>query len=179
MSLFAATLITALVLLSLGLSLLSNSSIVSSSIKSFPRSLPATVVLFGSASALFLYRVWHLSAADMGEFRGLLFIFFSLVSLLSFIYVPDFLAVRGLAALTLLFAGPLLDTAYMHYELPQRLTLVSFVYLLILLALWLGAQPFRMRDFIEWLFSTSSRPRVVGACASAYGLVLLIVSFTY
>jgi hypothetical protein len=179
MSLFFTTLSTGLALFTLGLALLSNHSIIVSSLKGFPRSTTATVMLFGTAAIWFLFRVWNLSMADFGEFRGLLFVLFALVALLSFIYVPDFLAVRGLASLMLLVASPLLDSAYMRYELPQRLALVSPVYLFIVLSLWLGAQPYRMRDFLEWLYRGNSRARVIGGIASVYGLALVAVSFTY
>lgn len=179
MSLFLATLIVGALLLALGAALLSNHSIVVSMVKGFPRSTAATALLFGSASVWFLFRVWNLSQADFGEFRGLLFVLFAVVALLSFIYVPDFLAVRGLAALVLLAAGPLLATAYMRYELPQRLLLVSVVYVGIVLSLWLGAQPYRMRDFIEWLYRGNSRSRLVGALSAAYGAALVAVAFSY
>ncbi len=179
MSLFFSTLVVGLLLFALGLALFSNHSIVTSTLKGFPRSNTATVLLFGSAALWFLYNIWHLSMADFGEFRVLLFIFFAIIALLSFVYVPDFLAVRGLASLVLLAAGPVLASAYMQYELPQRLVLVSLVYALVLAALWLGAQPWRMRDFIEWLFRGSGRGRVVGACTAVYGLVLVALAFTY
>jgi hypothetical protein len=178
MSLFFATLLTGIVVAGLGALLLSGHSAVSSVLRGFPRSQGATVLLFGAASAWFLYRVWNLSMADFGEFRTMLFVFFAAVALLSFYYVPDFLAVRGLAGLLLLAALPLLDAAYMHYELPQRLLLVGFVYLCIFLALWLGAQPYRMRDFLEWLYRQPARPRALGGALLAYGLALCAVAAT-
>ena len=179
MSLFFSTLLVGAILFFSGLALLSKHSIVTSLLKGFPRSTTATTLLFGAASLWFLYNVWHLSAADFGEYRKLLFCIFSLVAVLSFIYVPDFLAVRGLAALILLAAGPILASAYMHYELPQRLPLVGVTFLLICLSLWLGAQPYRLRDFIEWLLRGQSRSRFLGACTAAYGLLLIGLSFTY
>jgi hypothetical protein len=179
MSLTLATLIPGILLLALGAGLLSGRSSVKASLQSLPRSSAATVVFFGAGSLWFLYRVWHLSAADFGNYRVILFVAFALIALLSFKYVPDFLAVRGLAVLMLLAATPLLDAAYMQYDHPQRLLMVSFVYLGIALALYLGAVPYRLRDFLEWLFRTTSRPRVLGAVFAAYGLLLTIVAFTY
>jgi len=179
MSLFFATLVTGIFLTLAGAALVSRHSIVVSMMKGFPRSLGATYVLFGSAAAWFLFRVWHLPESDFGEFRGLLFVGFSLVAILSFHYVPDFLAVRGLAALVLLSASSLLGAAFMHYEHPQRLLLVSLVYAFVLLALWLGLQPYRMRDFIEWLTRGDSRARTVGGLAAGYGLLLVATAFTY
>lgn len=179
MSLTLATLLPGLVLIALGAGLLSGRSSVAALLKAFPRSPAATVVLFGAGSAWFLYAVWHLSEADFGEYRTILFVAFAAIALLSFKYVPDFLAVRGLAILLLLSAAPLRGAAYMHYEHPQRLLMVTLVYLAIALALYLGAVPYRMRDFLEWLFRRPARPRFLGGLLLAYGLVLAVTAFTY
>ena len=56
---------------------------------------------------------------------------------------------------------------------------MSFVYVCIALAIWLGATPYRLRDFFEWLFRTSGRPRAVGGALLAYGVLLSAVAFTY
>jgi len=120
MSLALATIIPAALLLVLGLALLSGRAMVAAIAKQFPRSSTAAIVFFGGAALWFLYKVWHLPEADFGNHRTLLAIGFGAIAALSFKYVPDFLAVRGLAILVLLSASPLLGAAYMKYELPQR-----------------------------------------------------------
>ena len=179
MSLLLATLLPGLLLIALGLPLLLKSSRVISALSAMPRSASAAYLLFGVGAAWFLWNVWHLSTADFGEYRTLLAIGFFLVAALSFKCVPDFLAVRGLCVLILLAATPLLAAAYMEYQFPQRLFMVSLVYLFIALAIWLGASPFRLRDFFEWLFATASRTRGFGAVLVGYGLLLTMVAFTY
>jgi hypothetical protein len=179
MSLFLATLLPGLVLIALGVPLLLNSSRAVASLKTMPRSTSAAVVLFGIGAIWFLWNVLHLSAADFGEYRVLLAFAFGAVAVLSFKCVPDFLAVRGLCVLVLLAATPLLGAAYMEFQSPQRLFLVTFVYVLIVLALWLGASPFRLRDFFGWLFARPGRTRAIGALLAAYGVLLAIVAFTY
>ncbi len=179
MSLTTATLIPGLFLLVLGVLFLLNNSAVVATAKSLPRSQRGALVFFGLGAAWFLYRIWHLSPADFGQFRTLIFVFFAAVALLSFKLVPDFLAVRGLAVLTLLGAGPLLHAAYMEYDQPQRLFMVSVVYLAVALAIYLGASPFRLRDFFEWLFRVPGRARLLGGALAAYGLLLAGVAFTY
>ncbi len=179
MSLFTATLSAGVFLAIFGAALLSGSSAVNALLKSFPRSKGATYLFFGSASVWFLYQIWTLSPADFGEYHGLLFLFFGAVTALAFYYVPDFLAVRGLAGLMLLVAWPLLQSAYMLYQYKQRLFLVGGVYLMIFLALWLGAQPYRLRDFIEWLQRRPVRSRTLGGLVVAYGVLLCAVAFTY
>src|SRR3954463_15800478 len=153
MSLSLATLLPGILLLLLGLPLVLNHSGYTAMLKAMPRSTRATYVFFTAGAAWFLYGIWHLSPADFGEFRGWLFVGFALIAVLSFKSVPDFLAVRGLCTLVLMGAMPLLDAAYMEYDKPQRLLMVSAVYVAIALAIWLGAQPWRMRDFLGWLFA--------------------------
>src|SRR5688572_26077984 len=179
MSLTAATLIPSLLLLLLGVPLLLNHSGYTAILKSFPRSTTAAYIFFGVGAAWFLYAIWHLSPADFGEYRTYLFIGFLLVAILSFKCVPDFLAVRGLATIILMGAMPLLRSAYMEYEKPQRLFMVSAVYLALTAAIWLGAQPWRLRDFFNWLFAQPTRARGLGGALAGYGLVLSIVAFTY
>lgn len=179
MSLTIATLIPGLFMLLFGAALLSGRATVPALLKAFPRSNTSAVVLFGGGAIWFLYKVWHLPEADFGQYRTLLAIAFGAIAVLSFKFVPDFLAVRGLCVLILLCASPLLDAAYMQYDQPQRLFMVSVVYFFIALAIYLGASPFRLRDFFEWLFRKPSRVRVLGGIFAGYGLLLAIVAFTY
>lgn len=179
MSLFLATLLVGLVLLLVGGALVADTPLVRSTLKAFPRSTRAAYVFFGIASVWFLYRVAHLSEADFGQFSNLLLIGFGAVAFLSFFYVAEFLAVRGLAALVLLAAGPLLASAFGEYDIPARLFMVSAVYLALTIAIVLGAQPWRMRDAIEWLQRIPGRARLAGSALVAYGLLLVGVAFTY
>ncbi len=179
MSLYLATLLCGLVLLVLGVLFLLGNPMVVTTFKALPRSRLATVIFFGGATLWFLSKIWTLSEADFGEYRKLLFIGFAGVAVASYFYVPDFLAVRGLAALMLLAATPLLDAAYMQYAFPQRRFMVTAVFAGIALAIYLGAVPFRLRDFFGWLFNRPVRSRAVGGLLAAYGLLLAVVAFTY
>jgi hypothetical protein len=179
MSLLLATLLPGLFLIAVGLPLFFNSSRVVSSLKAMPRSQSAAYVFFGIGALWFLWNVWHLSPADFGEYRVWLTIGFAVVAAFAFKCVPDFLAVRGLCVLVLLSASPLLQAAFMEYEHPQRLFMVTLVYVLIALAIWLGASPFRLRDFFGWLFARAPRTRAFGGVLTVYGLVLTLVALTY
>lgn len=179
MSLTAATLLPGLLFILLGVPLLLNHSGYAAMLKAFPRSTAAAYLFFGAGAAWFLHAIWHLSPADFGEYRTYLFIGFLLVAIFSFRCVPDFLAVRGLATVVLMGAMPLLQAAYMEYDKPQRLFMVSAVYLALSAAIWLGAQPWRLRDFFGWLFAQPARARGIGGVLAGYGLLLSIVAFTY
>jgi hypothetical protein len=181
MTLFFATLITGLILLSLGaLFLVSNSAIISM-FKAFPRSQTAAVIVFGGGAAWFVYNVANMSAADVIGFSTptpFVFIFGGL-ALAAFFYLPEFLSVRGLSVVILVGSWPLLMSAYGRYEFPQRLLMVSALYVAITAALYLAASPFRLRDFFDWLYRAPGRARILGGALAAYGLLLAGTAFTY
>lgn len=179
MSLLTATLIPGIMLILLGVPLLLGSPGTIATLRSFPRSQSCTYVLFGAGAVWFLYLVAHLSEADFGDYKVLLLVAFALIAVLSFKSVPDFLAVRGLSILILLGCYPLLMSGYLRFEHPQIWWAKNLVlYVAISLALWLGAQPWRMRDFLEWLFARRERTRTVGGLIAGCGLALSVLAFT-
>ena len=181
MSLFLATLLPGLFLALLGALLLWNHATVGSTARALPRSSGAAWLLFGAGAAWFLWRISRLGEADLIFFKTPqpVMLGFAVLALLAFFYTPDFLAVRGLCVLMLLAAEPLLYAAYMEYQHPQRLLMVTAVYAGLVAALYLAAAPFRLRDWFEWLFHRPARPRLVGAILLAYGLATSAAAFTY
>lgn len=179
MSLLVATLLPGLLLLALGGLLLWNGPAVGATAKALPRSRRGAWLFMGAGAAWFLWRLIHLGAADELLPKPVLIIAFGAVAILSFSQAPDFLAVRGLAILTLLAAGELLYAAYAEWSHPQRLFMVGAVYAGIAAAIYLGGYPYRLRDFFGWLFARPGRPRTLGALLGGYGLLLSILAFTY
>ena len=181
MSLFTATLLLGLFLAVSGALLLLNLPLVVAMLKALPRSTMASLVLFGGGALWFLVLVANMSDADriFGSSNVPWVIGFAVLGVLSLKYVPDFLAVRGLSVLILLAAWPLLRAAFMQYNVPQRLFMVTFVFAAIAAALYLAALPYRLRDFIQWLFVRPAQARVFGGGLLAYGLLLIVVAFTY
>lgn len=181
MTLFHATLITAGILLVLGALFLVSNSAIKSMFKAFPRSQAASVIFFGGGAAWFLYNVANMSTADVIGFSTptpFVYIFGALAAA-AFFYLPEFLAVRGLSTVILVGSWPLLMSAYGRYELPQRLLMVSAIYVAISAAIYLAASPFRLRDFLEWIYRTPGRARALGGALAVYGAVLAGVAFTY
>jgi hypothetical protein len=179
MTLFIATLLTALVLLGKGVALLINPPELEAKLKALPRSEVVSYITLGIGGAWFLWKIAHLPEADFGDYSNWLLMLFGAVIVGSFLWVKDFLAIRGAAILMLLISNEWLKLAFAQYELPQRLLLVSFVYVCIILAIFVGTVPFRVRDFLNWLFAANSRVRIVGISMVVYGLVLLVAAFTY
>lgn len=181
MTLFFATLITAGILLALGALFLVSNSAIKSMFKAFPRSQAASVIFFGGGAAWFVYNVANMSTADViGFSTPTPFVYiFGALAVAAFFYLSEFLAVRGLSVVILVGSWPLLMMAYGRYELPQRLFMVSVIYVAISAAIYLAASPFRMRDFFEWLYRTPGRARVLGGVLAGYGALLAGVAFTY
>jgi hypothetical protein len=169
---FAAAIVTSLGMLLAASLLLWNGVPVGAIAKTFPRSRRAAWVTMAISALWTLYHITQLGEADFGRYKVPIFIGFAALAVLSVIYVPDFLAVRGTCALTLLVAGLLLSATFMDYRAPSLL-LNAFVYIAIVLALYLAVSPFRLRDFFQWMFVLPHRPRVLGAVLGAGGLLLL------
>ena len=129
MTLFQATLATGMFLLALGAHFLWHGKRSAKRMQAFPRSQTAAYILLGSAAFWFLCKVTQLGPADFGQYKNLLFILFLVVTIGSFIFVPEFLAVRGLAAIILLTAGALLDVGYMHYGSALVLKALSLIHI--------------------------------------------------
>jgi hypothetical protein len=181
MSLFLATLLPGLFLAVLGALFLFGGPKVSSTAKALPRSQRGALVFFGAGALWFLWRVSQLGESDLifVQKPWPVMAFFGVLAVLAFLYTPDFLAVRGLSVLMLLAAEPLLYAAYMEWSHPQRLLMVTAVYVGLAAALYLAAAPYRLRDFFDWLFRQPSRPRVLGAIVLAWGLATTAAAFTY
>lgn len=181
MSLFLATLLPGLALAAAGALLAMGGSRVQSVAKALPRSQRGAWLFFGGGALWFLYRLSSLGESDLifVQQPWPVMLFFGLLAVGAFIYVPDFLAVRGLSVVMLMVAEPLLFAAYQEYSHPQRLLMVSAVYLGLAAAIYLGAAPYRLRDFFEWLFRAPGRARWIGLVVAAYGLATAAAAFTY
>lgn len=179
LSLFTATLLTGIYLVLRGALFLYHPRGLEAKVRAFPRSQLAAYLLCGLGGAWFLYKVSQLGEADFGNYSQYLILFFGAVLLGSFVWVRDFLAVRGAAILALMISNELLTAAFGHYEYPQRLFLVGLVYLWIVIAIYLGTVPFRMRDWIDWLYHKPMRLRVLALAQLVYGILLVGVAFSY
>jgi hypothetical protein len=185
MTLTLATFLTAFAFLLPGIAFLSNSPKWQGALRAFPRSERAAYFFFGLATVWFLWKVWNLSPADnlfnmdFTRFRILLMGIFGATAVGSFLYVRDLLPIRGLAILLLLFAGEGLSAAFGLYDVPQRLVLVTLLYLVIVVAIIIGAAPYHMRNALQWLLAAPERGRATGIGMVLIGVVLGGVALSY
>jgi len=179
MTLFTSSFSTSLVLLALGLLFLVRRNELNTLILNFPRSSKLSYIFITIALLWFLYRhVSNLSEADFGNYKVLIGTISVGIAIGSFFFVRDFLAVRGLAILGLFFSREVLDAAFLE-EPQSRLFVVTIIYIIVIAALYFGAWPYRMRDFLEWLYANDLRKKILGFTFSLIGLVIGGIAFSY
>ncbi len=145
--------------------------------KAFPRSRPAATVLLAIAA------VWSfllVRTIDLGEFSPLRTVMLLAIvagAILSWIYVPEFLAVRALGMLLLLAAEPLLGSAVLRDE-PTRLLLVALAYAWVIAGLFFVGMPYLLRDAITWLTENSLRWKAAAAGGVIWGAALVICALS-
>lgn len=178
MTLFQSTLVAAIFLFLCGIILFLFPQFCRQKILLFGRSKRAAYTTMSIATTWFLYQIAHLGKADFGDYKQYIFALFLGAAVLSFRLVPDFLSVRGLCGIYLQLASLFLSSAYMQAA-QSRLFLVSFIYLGIVISIYLGAYPYRLRDFANTFMSHSKNSRILGLVAVIYGGILLYNSFNY
>ncbi len=144
---------------------------------SLPRSRAAGIAIL---SIVFLWSFWLIWTMEMGEFssfRKPLLFAMPIGFILVIRFVDEFLAVRALGMLFLLAAEPLLEAAFLRYEL-SRLLVTVFAYILIVAGLFWVTMPYVLRDHIDWSARSSGRWRALNAIGAIYGCVILAFAVT-
>ena len=147
-------------------------------LRAFPRSRSAAFLLFGAAATWFLYGIATMGEADLaGIPRVVMLGAFGGAAIAAFVYLPDLLAVRGLAGLLLLTSRHLLDAGF--GKLPHSLVSAALTYaLLILPAIVYGTAPYLLRDWIGVVTRSRARGRTVGGIFLALAVIGAVLGVT-
>jgi hypothetical protein len=131
-------------------------------LQSFRRDRWMTVIFLSAVIVWLTWHLWHLSEADiLGLPRSWVMALILIPCLLSYYFMPDFLAVRCLGALMLFTARAVLDAGYGH--LPHSLWAASVSYgILVLFGLWWAASPVAFNQHCDALLKSASRHKTVG-----------------
>lgn len=178
-SLFTFTLLAAIVLIAAGIPFLALAAKTEKVMRAFPRDRMTGIVTMLLGGGWFLWKISQLGQSDFGDYKNILLLLFAATLFGSIFYVRDFLAVRGVAILILLSANTGLKSAFGLYETPSRLILVTILYLFIVLALWYGIMPFKMRDTVNWLYRSTVRAKIMGIVFILMGSSLLLATTQY
>ena len=178
MNLFLFSILTSLLLSTVGLISWIKKPKVCASMLIFARSNKAAFILLSASLIWFIFRyVQNLSEADFGNYKLIIGLVAVFIYFGSFILVNDFLAVRSLSIICMFYSREVLDSAWLQ-DSPSRLYLVSITYIIIVVALYFGAWPFRFRDFFVWLDKKEHGVKLLSLSFSIIGLSMLGVSFT-
>ena len=143
-------------------------------LQALPRDKALGVFFVTIAAAWFYWLVKSMDLGDFSTWRERVLYAIPVIWFLTWYFVDEFLAVRGLRMLVLLGAEPLLESAFLRPEI-SRLLLVTLVYVWIAFSLfWIGI-PFTLRDQIAWLTRSPQRWRLATFGGLAYGVVLLVL----
>jgi hypothetical protein len=177
LSLRAAGVAVGLILILFGAAGLLSPHAFQSWARKLPRSRAAGIILLTVA---LLWNIWLLATIEMGEFstfRRPLLVALPIGYLLVMRFVDEFLAVRALGILCLLGAEPLIDAAFLRYEL-SRLLVTVFAYLLVIAGLFWVTMPYLLRDQIAWTSRSPVRWGLFNGMILVYGAVTLAVAMT-
>ena len=147
--------------------------------RKFPRNLAAGVALMLLGTAWFVWNVNNEPIADFSAFKPYMIAGFIAVGVGSCIFVQDFLAVRGLAVVLLLFGKLLVDTGRPHLgESPFVIFIQAVAYVYVVLGIWFTIWPWKLRDLINWATATEARTRLLSGVRLAFAAFVLILGLT-
>ena len=141
----------------------------------FPRSRVAGTLLIGIAA------VWSfllVSQIDLGEFsplRNIMLVGIVAGSVLAWLFMEEFLAVRALGMILLLAAEPLLESAYLRTE-PDRILLTVLGVAWAIAGLFLVGMPYLLRDALGWVTACPLRWKLASIGGLLYGIALTAVA---
>lgn len=155
-----------------GALMLAKPAALTPALRKFPRSETWGYILMAVGAAWFLYNLNREAIAEFAAYKKLMLIGFGGVALAACIFVPDFLAVRGLAITMLMLAWYTLNTARWH-DSQWRLVLSVISYVWVVAGMWFMISPWRLRDLINWATASPGRLRAYAGTRVGIGLLLI------
>ena len=147
--------------------------------KKFPRHFVVGVILMLLGTAWFVWNVSNEPIADFSAFKKPMMFGFAAVGILSCIFIPDFLAVRGFAVVLLLLGKLMVDTGRPHLgESPFVLVFQGWAYVYIVAGMVFTVAPWKLRDLINFTTATETRVRLGSALRLAFALFIVILGLT-
>ncbi len=148
-------------------------------LRKLPRNYPLGVVLMLAATIWFVTLTGLMDLGEISSIRTQLMAVWAISGILLTIFVPGFLAARGLGCLLLLAAALLLDACFLA-ETPWRYVLTILAYAWVIKGMILVYSPHFARDAIQFVTQSPQRLRFLSAIGVAYGvLILALAIFVY
>jgi uncharacterized protein YjeT (DUF2065 family) len=148
-------------------------------LKTLPRNYPLGVVLMLSATLWFTTLTGLMDLGEISNVRVQLMAVWAIAGVLVVIFVPGFLAARGLGCLLLLGAAVVLDAAFL-VTTPWRYVMTLLAYYWVIAGMVLVYSPHLWRDAINYATKTPQRLRLLSWPGVAFGVVLIVLGiFVY
>jgi len=148
-------------------------------LKSLPRNYPLGVVLMLAATLWFVVLTDVMDLGEISNVRTTLMTIWGVAGVLVVIFVPVFLAARGLGCLLLLGASVVLDAAYLT-QTPASYVIKILAYYWVIAGMVLVYSPHLWRDAIGYVTATPGRLRLFAWPGVIFGLVLIALGiFVY
>jgi uncharacterized protein YjeT (DUF2065 family) len=148
-------------------------------LKSLPRNYPLGVVLMLSATLWFTTLTGLMDLGEISSARVQLMAVWTISGVLVAIFVPGFLAARGLGCLLLLGAAVVLDAAFLATT-PWRYVVTIMAYYWVIAGMVLVYSPHLWRDAINYVTQTPQRLRLFSWPGAVFGVLLIVLGiFVY
>jgi hypothetical protein len=148
-------------------------------IRAFPRHYPLGIALTVAAGTWFTLLTALTDLGELSPYRTVLVMLWVSGTALTVIFVPVFLAVRGLAMVMLLAVAVILDAAF-PLDTPWRLVMVILAYVWAVVGIILVCSPYLMRDSLAYALKTVERCRWFCWPGVAAGAVMIVLGiFVY
>ena len=147
--------------------------------RTLPRNYPLGVVLMLAATLWFATLTGVMDLGEISNMRVQLVLVWTVAGVLVVIFVPGFLAARGLGCLLLLAAAVILDAAFL-VTTPWRYVMTILAYYWVITGMVLVYSPHLFRDVVKYCTATPGRMRWGSWPGVAFGLVLIALGiFVY
>ncbi|HEX4140107.1 MAG TPA: hypothetical protein VHY09_07145 [Candidatus Methylacidiphilales bacterium] len=148
-------------------------------LRSLPRNYPLGVVLMLAATVWFTTLTGVMDLGEISSIRGQLMAVWAISGVLLTIFVPGFLAPRGLGCLLLLASALILDACFLA-ETPWRYVLTVLAYVWVIIGMFLVYSPHYGRDAIQFLTQSPQRLRLFAWPGVVYGALIIVLGiFVY
>ncbi len=148
-------------------------------LRRLPRNYPLGVVLMLDATLWFTALTGAMDLGEISSIRSQLMAVWAISGILVVIFVPGFLAARGLGCLLLLGAALVLDAAYLD-DSWATVILKIMAYLWVIVGMFLVYSPHYGRDLIQFVTQSPQRLRLFSWPGVAFGaLIIALGIFAY
>jgi hypothetical protein len=148
-------------------------------VRSLPRNYPLGAVLMLAATIWFTVLTGVMDLGEISSIRAKLMLVWAVAGVLVVIFVPGFLAARGLGCLLLLAAALLLDACFLATT-PWRYVLTLLAYGWVIAGMVLVYSPYKLRDAILYVTETPQRLRRFSWPGVGLGVLLMALAiFVY